>query len=138
MPRHRAGDRLQGSDLSILYADMGGSAGHSLLLHMQCCCVAAQARPDLATDGLVLQIVLICFSNYSHHPKHACHIASPVALQIVFPPPCLQLRKRAALRVFNRKDRLLTSDNEILVVMRGALRLQLQASAFLAKPGRSR
>ena len=32
----------------------------------------------------------------------------------------------------------MTSDHEILVVMRGALRLQLQASAFLAKPGRSR
>ena len=88
--------------------------------------------------GACFAIVLICFPPSSHHPKNACHTAPPVALQIVFPPPCLQLRKRAALRVFNRKDRLLTSDNEILVVMRGALRLQLQASAFLAKPGRSR
>lgn len=66
------------------------------------------------------------------------HVTSHHLQTCKLPHPCLQLQKRAALCVFNRKDRLMTSDHEVLVVMRGALRLQLQASAFLAKPGRSR
>ena len=68
-----------------------------------------------------------------------CLLASVVIISIHWRLcVCLQLQGRAALRVFNRKDRLLAGERHVLVIMRGALKLQLQPSAFLAKPARSK